>query len=119
MIIIDCVLGFLVLYLWICNLSKADVSDISYERYRKVDLLYKAYHVPFVQEYMELKGYTEKELKNDSAIVGLPAFTDSRGCVAYPFDVRETLVYSEIEKKLAQLKADMKRGCEVYCKEQK
>lgn len=104
-------LFILYIYLWASKYDSSDLPLNFYDSFDKVNMLYIAYMQPMVEEYKTLKGYSLVYLQTDSVNFGEP---NER---MYPFDVKETVKYSELEKKLEQLKVDMKRGCEVYCKE--
>lgn len=115
---IEIYIGFAVVGLFIVQLMVTKVSDNSipsdlYKTDRKVNELYKAHTKPLCEEYSQLKGYESFEQFDDLVRFGTLRVVNDYS----QFYTQEQVLYKELPAKLEQLKKDMKRGCEIYCKE--
>lgn len=107
----------LFLYCFYLHLTKASCQDVPYnlkDDMKKVDKLYKVMHQPLAEEYRILKGYEQMLALSDRVCFGNQKHYINDGKV---FFKEEEIKYAELSDKLEQLKKDMKRGCEIYCKE--
>jgi hypothetical protein len=103
------VLNFLMtFYLWFTKVSHDEIKDCEFQT--QANELYRAYIRPMAEEYRQLKGYDLIYVSTDYTEFQK---LDKQGRINF----HEAIENSKLKKRLEQLKADMKRGCEFYCKE--
>lgn len=108
-----------VIYLWASKASLACVQH-SCDTTNRTNMLYRAYISRIAEEYKTLKGYNFLFVETEYCEFREDDGQTQANASIRPYNYikrREIIKNAELEQRLEQLKADMKRGCEIYCKE--